>query len=139
MFISCATLVKFNAPFELSKVQPKQHIQRPILPVYKPRCHSLRLQTTNLISTIMAAIISHPANAMQAKAFTAPTSLSYPGGAGDLTPPSSDAEGQKAQQQSSNGNSSMQGQDAATGNAPATPAATPGGGPGVSGIVPTLQ
>lgn len=84
----------------------------------------------------MSAIISHPQNAMQAKAFTAPSSLSYPGGTGDITPPSSDAEGQKSQQ---NGDGSMQGQDAATGNAPATPAATPGGGPGVSGIVPTLQ
>jgi transcription initiation factor TFIID TATA-box-binding protein len=82
----------------------------------------------------MSAIISHPQNAMQAKAFTAPSSLSY--GTGDITPPSSDVEGQKGQQ---NGDGSMQGQDAAAGNAPATPAATPGGGPGVSGIVPTLQ
>ena len=89
----------------------------------------------------MAGIISHPANAMQAKTFTAPGSLSYPGGAGDITPPS-DAEGHKIQQQqphqqAANG-APTQGQDVA-GNAPATPAATPGGGPGVSGIVPTLQ
>jgi transcription initiation factor TFIID TATA-box-binding protein len=82
----------------------------------------------------MSAIISHPQNALQAKAFTAPSSLSYGNGTGDITPPSSDVEG-KGQQ---NGDA-MQGQDAATGNAPATPAATPGGGPGVSGIVPTLQ
>ncbi|KAI5805198.1 putative RNA polymerase I and III transcription factor complex component Tbp [Geopyxis carbonaria] len=82
----------------------------------------------------MAAIISHPANAQQAKAFTAPTSLSYPGGTGDITPPSSDFENQRALQQ--NGGL-MQGQDVAA--TPATPAATPGAGPGVSGIVPTLQ
>lgn len=87
-------------------------------------------------------IISHPVNAMQAKAFTAPTSLSYPGGAGDLTPPASDAESHKGQQQQQQqqANGSMQGQDVPiTGNAPVTPVATPGGGPGVSGIVPTLQ
>ncbi|KAI5813232.1 transcription factor TFIID-domain-containing protein [Pyronema omphalodes] len=83
----------------------------------------------------MSAIISHPETALQAKAFTAPTSLSYPGGAGDLTPPSSDVEGRRGQQS----NGSMQGQDPATGNTPVTPAATPGQAPGVSGIVPTLQ
>lgn len=86
-------------------------------------------------------IISHPVNAMQAKAFTAPTSLSYPGGAGDLTPPASDVEGHRAQQHQHQHQQAgvMPGQDAMTGNAPATPSATPGGGPGVSGIVPTLQ
>lgn len=73
----------------------------------------------------MTSIISHPTNALQAKAFTAPQSLSYPGGAGEIAPPDGDAPIQ-------------QGQDG-PGNAPATPAATPGGGPGVSGIVPTLQ
>jgi transcription initiation factor TFIID TATA-box-binding protein len=82
----------------------------------------------------MATIISHPATAQQAKDFTSPASLSFPGGTGDITPPSSDVESHKAQ-----ANGSVQGQDAATGNAPATPAATPSGGPGVSGIVPTLQ
>jgi transcription initiation factor TFIID TATA-box-binding protein len=87
----------------------------------------------------MAAIISHPQNALQAKAFTAPSSLSY--GTGDITPPSSDVEGQKShqqqQQQQQQQSGDAQGPDAD--NAPATPAATPGGGPGVSGIVPTLQ
>jgi transcription initiation factor TFIID TATA-box-binding protein len=85
----------------------------------------------------MASIISHPTNALQAKAFTAPQSLSYPGGAGDITPPTGDAaDNEKAHEQP---NGTQQGQDVAAGNAPATPAATPGGGPGVSGIVPTLQ
>lgn len=73
----------------------------------------------------MESLTTHPSTAQQAKAFTAPTSLSYPGGAGDLTPPSSEKDGQ----QQNNGN----------GVTPATPAATPGAGPGVSGIVPTLQ
>lgn len=82
----------------------------------------------------MASIISHPTTALQAKAFTAPTSLSYPGGTSDITPPASEFEAQRGQQQL---DGSDEGQDAA--NAPATPAATPGGGPGVSGIVPTLQ
>lgn len=43
----------------------------------------------------MESLTTHPANAQQAKAFTAPTSLSYPGGAGDLTPPSSEKDGQQ--------------------------------------------
>lgn len=81
----------------------------------------------------MSAIMTHPTNALQAKTFTAPGSLSYPGGASDVnTPPSSDSENQKAL-----ANGHHQGQD--VGNTPATPAATPGAGPGVSGIVPTLQ
>lgn len=82
----------------------------------------------------MASIISHPATAQQARDFTGPNSLSFPGGNGHITPPSSDVDIQKGPV-----SGSMQGQDAAGGNAPATPVATPGGGPGVSGIVPTLQ
>lgn len=81
----------------------------------------------------MAAIISHPQNAQQAKAFTSPASLSFPGGAGDLTPPS-DAESHKAQMNGQPANDQSGGVIT-----PATPAATPGGGPTVSGIVPTLQ
>jgi transcription initiation factor TFIID TATA-box-binding protein len=73
-------------------------------------------------------IVTHPSNAQQAKAFTASNSLSFPGGAGDLTPPSEKEPQQPSQQ--NNG---------ANGVTPATPAATPSGGPGVSGIVPTLQ
>jgi transcription initiation factor TFIID TATA-box-binding protein len=91
--------------------------------------------------------MTHPNTAAEAKQFTAPTSLSFPGAAGHLTPPSSDAgqptkngvNGQQPppppqQQQQQGGN--------AQGNAvtPATPAATPGqANTGVSGIVPTLQ
>lgn len=89
----------------------------------------------------MSAIISHPQNALQAKAFTSPASLSFPGGAGDLTPPSSDVESQKLNGQQ--GEQSEQGEQADDQSGPvatpATPAATPNGTPSVSGIVPTLQ
>jgi len=86
--------------------------------------------------------ITHPENAQQASAFTAPASLSFPGGAGEITPPSSEKDGQHAQTNGSNGYG-MQGGNAsqASGVTPATPAATPGAAAtqGVSGIVPTLQ
>lgn len=81
------------------------------------------------------SMISHPQNALQAKAFTSPASLSFPGGAGDLTPPSSDVEGQKVNSQQGEHNDDQSGPVAT----PATPAATPNGTPSVSGIVPTLQ
>jgi len=89
-------------------------------------------------------VITHPATAQQAKAFTAPASLSFPGGAGDLTPPSSEKDGQHQQANGTNGNGNGQAQQGANssqgaGVTPATPAATPGAGQGVSGIVPTLQ
>lgn len=94
----------------------------------------------------MDSVITHPATALQAKAFTAPASLSFPGGAGDLTPPSSEKDGQHQQTNGSYGyanGSAPQGgntaQQAGNGVTPATPAATPGAGQGVSGIVPTLQ
>lgn len=80
----------------------------------------------------MDGIQTHPSTAAQAKAFTAPGSLSFPGGAGDLTPPSYDGEkmnGQKPGQQVANG----------TGVTPATPAATPAAVQGGSGLTPTLQ
>lgn len=84
----------------------------------------------------MESLRTHPQNALQAKAFTSPASLSFPGGAGDLTPPTEDRSVSKA-------GPSGYGQDgsAPAGNVvtPATPAATPGAGAGVSGIVPTLQ
>ena len=76
----------------------------------------------------MDSLTTHPATAAQAKVFTAPGSLSFPGGAGDLTPPSSEKDVQQ-NQNGANGNGVM----------PATPAATPGAVNGVSGIVPTLQ
>lgn len=70
----------------------------------------------------MDSLTTHPANALQAKAFTAPTSLSYPGGTpAELTPPSSEKNVQPDN----------------AGNGVATPAPTPENVG--SGIVPTLQ
>jgi len=81
----------------------------------------------------MDSLNTHPSNALQAKAFTSPASLSFPGGAGDMTTPPSSLSDQSAY---ANGQQ-------ATGNGvtPATPVATPAAGQvqGVSGIVPTLQ
>ena len=88
----------------------------------------------------IASLNTHPSNAEQARAFTAPSSLSFPGGAGDLTPPS-DRDGLNI---TGAGGAPVK-KDGLAANAnganPATPVATPGaaGGPGVSGIVPTLQ
>jgi transcription initiation factor TFIID TATA-box-binding protein len=78
----------------------------------------------------MESLNSHPSTALQAKAFTSPQSLSFPGGAGDLTPPS-DAKEAMANGQTNGQATAM----------PATPAATPGAGQqqGMSGIVPVLQ
>jgi transcription initiation factor TFIID TATA-box-binding protein len=86
----------------------------------------------------MDQIQTHPSNAAQAKTFIAPGSLSFPGGAGELTPPSSEADKQNVQRQL---NGSQQGVQVPNSNGvtPATPAATPGATQGVSGIVPTLQ
>ncbi|CAG8983648.1 hypothetical protein HYALB_00004079 [Hymenoscyphus albidus] len=84
----------------------------------------------------MDQIQTHPTNAAAAKTFIAPGSLSFPGGAGELTPPSDGQVQKDHQQQVAQGH---------VGNevAPATPAATPGTSAnaptGVSGIVPTLQ
>jgi len=72
----------------------------------------------------MDSLTTHPATAQQAKAFTAPTSLSFPGGAGELTPPSSEKDSQQQ-------NNAV--------NGVATPAATPGTQNSASGIIPTLQ
>ena len=89
----------------------------------------------------MDTLNTHPSTAIQASAFTSPASLSFPGGAGDLTPPSEkdgliQANGASAytKEQSQGGNANN-----GTGVTPTTPAATPGAGQGVSGIVPTLQ
>lgn len=81
----------------------------------------------------MEGIQTHPANAAQAKAFTAPGSLSFPGASNELTPPSTNPDG--SQRMAPNG------QQAANGNGvtPATPAATPAASQGPSGITPTLQ
>ena len=93
----------------------------------------------------MDTLTTHPSTATQATAFTAPGSLSFPGGAGELTPPS-EKDG-NSQANGANGayqNGQLQkGVDANTngnGVTPTTPAATPGEGQGgVSGLVPTLQ
>ena len=96
----------------------------------------------------MDSLTTHPSTAQQAKAFTSPASLSFPGGAGDLTPPSSEKEGNMANNgAAANGGGNANGQQPQGGSAgvagngvtPETPAATPSAGPGVSGIVPTLQ
>ncbi|PTU21650.1 hypothetical protein P175DRAFT_0194346 [Aspergillus ochraceoroseus IBT 24754] len=90
----------------------------------------------------MDSLTTHPATAQQARAFTSPSSLSFPGGTGDLTPPS-DKEGLVLGSQGVTGNvnGQQQGGNAANGNGvtPATPAATPGANAPGSGIVPTLQ
>jgi transcription initiation factor TFIID TATA-box-binding protein len=81
----------------------------------------------------MESLTTHPSTAQQAKAFTSPQSLSFPGGAGDLTPPS---EAKDLANGQANGQSV-----GSAGAMPATPATTPGAGQsqGMSGIVPTLQ
>jgi transcription initiation factor TFIID TATA-box-binding protein len=86
----------------------------------------------------MDSLTTHPSNAQQARAFTATSSLSFPGGAGDLTPPNSEKEAM------AQGVNSQQVGNAPNGNgvtpaSPATPAATPTATTGSSGIVPTLQ
>jgi transcription initiation factor TFIID TATA-box-binding protein len=84
----------------------------------------------------MDSLTTHPSTAQQAKAFAAPGSLSFPGGAGDLTPPSEkDGQNQDAKMNGQQSGSTQQG----NGVTPATPAATPGAVSGTSGIVPTLQ
>ncbi|KAI9725288.1 MAG: TATA-box-binding protein [Chrysothrix sp. TS-e1954] len=92
----------------------------------------------------MDSLTSHPSTAQQAKAFTAPGSLSFPSGSHEITPPSSEKEGSQATDGHVNGQQPSGGNATAMGNGvtPATPAATPAAaaqGQGVSGIVPTLQ
>ena len=100
--------------------------------------------SSSSVNPALASLATHPANPEQARAFTAPSSLSFPGGAGDLTPPS-EKDGQHLGS-ASGANANTSGQQpggntnaAANGLNPATPAATPGAVQGVSGIVPTLQ
>lgn len=88
----------------------------------------------------MDSLMTHPSTAHQAKAFTAPTSLSYPGGNVDGHPPSAQQDAPQTNGQvngaQQNGNAAPQ----ANGVTPSTPAATPAAGQTVtSGIVPTLQ
>ena len=110
------------------------------------------LVSTLRFPAIMDTLTTHPNTAQQATAFTSPASLSFPGGAGDLTPPSdkdglsgANSTGSVAfgQQQPSKG-VTLNADAAGNGVTPNTPAATPGAtaagsGTGVSGIVPTLQ
>lgn len=81
----------------------------------------------------MEGIQTHPSNAAQAKAFTAPGSLSFPGATNEIPVPS--GKGETGQRPMGNG------QQVANGNGvtPATPAATPAATQGPSGITPTLQ
>jgi len=79
----------------------------------------------------MEPIQTHPSTAAQAKAFTAAGSLSFPGAAGELTPPSNGS-------QQPNGNAASNGATM-NGGSPATPAATPAATQGGSGLTPTLQ
>lgn len=91
----------------------------------------------------MDTLTTHPSTAQQASAFTSPASLSFPGGAGDLTPPS-----EKDGLSHANGHTGLSNglqqlgvnaSSVSNGVAPTTPAATPGATQGASGIVPTLQ
>jgi transcription initiation factor TFIID TATA-box-binding protein len=83
----------------------------------------------------MDTLNSHPTTVQQAKAFTSPHSLAFPGGhtMAEITPPN---DGQAPQ---ANGVQGLINGQPVNGVAPATPAATPGAPSGVSGIVPTLQ
>lgn len=83
----------------------------------------------------MESIQTHPSSALQAKAFTAPGSLSFPGAGTDMA--ASQPNGENGQKPAPNGQQPQQ----ANGNGvtPATPAATPAANQGPSGITPTLQ
>lgn len=84
----------------------------------------------------MESLTTHPSTALQAKAFTGPASLSFPGGTDGLNSSASETEAQKMKNGSQ---SSSLVPGASVAQTPATPAATPSGQTGVSGIVPTLQ
>ncbi|EFX04187.1 RNA polymerase 1 and 3 transcription factor complex component [Grosmannia clavigera kw1407] len=93
----------------------------------------------------MEVIQTHPTNALQAKAFTAPGSLSFPTGHSELTPPLEISGTSSSQQQSFGSASDLSqiGADAAGASgaevAPATPVATPVAMHSGSGLTPTLQ
>ena len=85
----------------------------------------------------MQAIQTHPATAAQAKAFTAPGSLSFPSGHAELTPPNDGSNGQPVLM-----NGGYQPGPPAVNGAgviPNTPAATPVATTTGSGLTPTLQ
>lgn len=79
----------------------------------------------------MDNITTHPSTAFEAKAFTAPTSLSFPGGHDEFNHSAAEKDGYVQQ------NGQMNGQAVANTNGAANTAGQAGAG--VSGIVPTLQ
>lgn len=93
----------------------------------------------------MEVIHTHPTNALQAKAFTAPGSLSFPTGHSELTPPveTTGASGSQEQSFGSVSDLSQAGADSASvlgaEVTPATPVATPVAMHSGSGLTPTLQ
>ena len=87
----------------------------------------------------MDSLTTHPSNAQQARAFTSPSSLSFPGGAHEITPPSSEKEMQGMNMNGMAGHGGNANGNGVIPGTPATPAATPGATTGSSGIVPTLQ
>ena len=88
----------------------------------------------------MDQIQTHPSTAAQAKAFTAPGSLSFPGGHGELTPPSDSLDKMNMGRSGVNGGPAGPQAPNGTGVTPATPAATPAATTqGGSGLTPTLQ
>jgi transcription initiation factor TFIID TATA-box-binding protein len=88
------------------------------------------------MALVLAAISSRPEDEFQGNAFSAMSSLSDT--TGDMTSPCTDVDSQDSLhqlQQSQSGNDERPSND----NAPTIPVATPGGGPSVSKIVPTVQ
>jgi len=84
--------------------------------------------------TILDNIVnSHPSTAQAAKTFISPQSLSFPGGAATLTPPSESETGLQTQ---GNAVTDVNGKQSLGIN---TPADTPAQHQGSSGILPTLQ
>ncbi|OAA67313.1 RNA polymerase 1 and 3 transcription factor complex component [Niveomyces insectorum RCEF 264] len=85
----------------------------------------------------MDSLNSHPTTATQARAFTAPSSLSFPGGTENMQTPPSEKDGSMANGVAAKAGSATPAPGtAASETAAASQAAT---AVGVSGIVPTLQ
>ena len=78
----------------------------------------------------MDTLHSHPSTAQQAKQFTSPASLSFPGGLNEEGLPSTEKDGQQT---------NAQGQEQGAQDSGATPAAPAAGTGNSLGIVPTLQ
>ncbi|CAK7205030.1 TATA-binding protein (TBP) [Sporothrix eucalyptigena] len=82
----------------------------------------------------MDSLNSHPSTAAQARAFTAPSSLSFPGGTETMQTPPSEKDGSVP-----NGTAKAGSATPAPGTATGPAAAAAAQAVGVSGIVPTLQ